>query len=84
MARKPGIQFLDTLSLCQVLKGAWVPLFRYEGADTCRLANGTGEGGREGLREFIIHLSPESPRLRWPPAWSLSALSSRPKGIGNG
>jgi hypothetical protein len=61
-----------------------VSLFRYEEADTCKPANGTGEGGREGLREFISHLSPESPRLRWPPAWSLSALSSRPKGIGNG
>ena len=40
--------------------------FRYEEADTCKPANGMGEGGREGLREFISHLSPESPRLRWP------------------
>jgi len=57
--------------MCQVLKGAWVSLFRYEEADTCKPAIGTGKGGREGLRELTRHLSLESPRLRWPPAWSI-------------
>ena len=55
--------------MCQVLQGVWVSLFRYEEADTGKLANGTGEGGREGLRELTRHLSLESARLRWPPAW---------------